>query len=402
MNPQETSLRLPELKTSKGIQSVIRYLKSGELPKRASKTKYEERYGKESGFHIRNNKLYKGKQEVVPLLDLNDVNLHKSNHYPEFKTAKGIKKVIDFIKTGNQSTPVLEQRFGKDSGFHVKDGKLYQGSLEVVYPKDREKAILSIYEDDTKGLGVGLQQFYQSVASKYLNIFKKDTDKFLQKQGDYKIAVIPRRHNMSIVAKRPAERWGIDLIDMTMYPAGVNHQKKYIMTVVDYFSGKVWARGIPNRENGLEIPVQQANDDLREFPNEIIEVEHQIEPAIEVEPEKVQEYAELTPLATKTTKKKKKRSPESPFDFFVPTNRTTDYNNIQGGGNKKNKGATTKQSKAKKTKKILTTKFLNQGLNPEEEFKRLAEQKKLAPEIQKQQREARQAKKKENLGETVR
>ena len=406
----ETSLRLPELKTSKGIEGVVEYLKSGKLPKRASKAKYEERFGKESEFHVKDGKLFRGKQAVVALNDVTDVNRRQTNHYPEFNTAKGIKAVIQFIKNGQgtaqgtakgtakgtgkgtgKGTATWEMKFGIESGFHVKDGKLYQGALEVVFPTDRQKAIQSIYDDDTKGLGVGLQQFYQQVCSKYLNVFKKDTDEFLKKQGDYKIAVVPRRRHMSIVAKRPAERWGVDLIDMTMYPAGSNHFKKYIMTVVDYFSNKVWARGIANRENGLEISVQQANDDLREFPNEVAE---------DVQPEKMLEEANQTavpepepePLAPK-------KVPPLPV-VRPPSTRATRSQTLQGGADSRKKLKRT--PKAEKVKKILTTKFLNMGLNPEEEFKRIAEEKKQAPEIQKKQKQAKQAKKKEALGDTVR
>ena len=47
----------------------------------------------------------------------------------------------------------------------------------------------------------------------------------------------------------PNQRWQIDLIDMTFYPAPVqNSGRKYILTLVDTFSGKVWLRGLLNRE----------------------------------------------------------------------------------------------------------------------------------------------------------
>ena len=392
----ETSVRLPELKTDKGIQGVVEYLKSGKVPKGSNKAKYDERYGKESGFHVKDGKLYRGKQAIVALNDATDVNRHKTNHYPEFQTAKGIKKVIQFIKSGKEPVETWRKKFDKESSFHVKNGKLFQGALEVVFPADRQKAIESIYNDDTKGLGVGLQQFYQQVCSKYLNVFKKDTDEFLQKQGDYKIGVVPHRKHMSIVAKRPAERWGVDLIDMTMYPAGSNHFKKYIMTVVDYFSNKVWARGIANRENGLEISVQQANDDLREFPNEVaqdVQPERVLEEAQEVEPE-IEPEPEPEPLAPK------KAPPPLPMLRRPPSVRAHRNQMIRGGADSRKKLKRT--PKAEKVKKILTTKFLNMGLNPEDEFKRIAEEKKQAPEIQKKQKQAKQAKKKEALGETVR
>ena len=36
---------------------------------------------------------------------------------------------------------------------------------------------------------------------------------------------------------------------MTNYPPTGNHNMRYILTVIDYFSGKVWAQRVPNRNN---------------------------------------------------------------------------------------------------------------------------------------------------------
>ena len=114
----------------------------------------------------------------------------------------------------------------------------------------------NIYALANEGLGKGLETFYKSVSSQYLNVPKKLTDDFLRQQGDYTVAKVPQKQttNAPIVTSVPNERWGIDLIDMSQYVSVPNLQKRYIMTVVDYFSGKCWARALANRNNNAAQP----------------------------------------------------------------------------------------------------------------------------------------------------
>ena len=247
--------------------------------------------------------------------------LKRLNHYPEFKNDASIDNIISFIQTKKSPTHLdssqlkrYRQKFGDNSGFIVENNKLFYRpllpnrkyedasgniiddkiDLEVVKPSQREEKIKPIYEDIKRGLGTGLNAFYHQVAMKYLNIFKKDTDTFLRKQGDYIVRQIPHKAiNRPIVTRLPNERWACDLIDMRAYSsleetpdeakdipellslieelrktkkkAGgrkkkgtetlvLNKGMQYIFTVIDFFSGKVWARAIPNRENGNPSP----------------------------------------------------------------------------------------------------------------------------------------------------
>lgn len=89
----------------------------------------------------------------------------------------------------------------------------------------------------------------------YLNISKAITDDFLRQQDDFLVGVVPHKLvNKPIITKVPNERWGVDLIDMRAYPPAGNKNRRYILTCVDYFSGKVWARGILNRSNNAINP----------------------------------------------------------------------------------------------------------------------------------------------------
>jgi transposase InsO family protein len=117
----------------------------------------------------------------------------------------------------------------------------------VAYPDEKQASMTLVYNDIRRGLGVGLQAFYQQVAMSYLNIKKTETDAFLRGQGDYQLAEIPHKRVISpIVAKAPNERWGMDLIDMSHGPLA-NRTYRYILTVIDYFSGYVWARVLTNK-----------------------------------------------------------------------------------------------------------------------------------------------------------
>lgn len=192
--------------------------------------------------------------------------LRKLNNYPEFKTAAGINAVMVYIQAERHNRPYprdvdtnrkkqrYDEKFDGRSGFVVQNATLFYRKpglgidLEIVYPEQRQQKIRSIYNDATKGLGTGLSQFYQQVSMKYLNIKKADTDTFLRKQGDYVVTRLPKKQiNAPIIAKVPNERWGIDLIDMTAYTENNENAPKWILTVVDYYTSKVFARHMPNK-----------------------------------------------------------------------------------------------------------------------------------------------------------
>lgn len=190
--------------------------------------------------------------------------LNRLNHYPDFANNNGINIAIDFIQHDNlppgfdaRQTARMHVKFGAGSGFVVRHGRLYYNpnaniNLEVVRPAQRNARIQEIYDDPTRGLGLGLGAFYKQIAQSYLNIPKPVTDEFLKQQSNYQIQRVPRRIvNRPVTSKVSNERWAIDLIDMQAYNPVVNAQRKYIFTCVDNFSGKVWARGITNRHNDV-------------------------------------------------------------------------------------------------------------------------------------------------------
>lgn len=197
------------------------------------------------------------------------------SQYPEFKTNEGIEKIIAYIESDyaripdEYNTPAkrrrYEEKFGGGSGFDVRVRGNYRrnvsliyrpfndnvAELEVVKPNERLRKIEEIYNDIDKGLGLGINAFYSQIAMNYLNIPKQMTSDFLKRQGNYQITrPIKKTINQPIFETRPNDRWAIDLIVLgDDYKKEQNGGNEYIMTCVDYFSGKCWARGVSNRNN---------------------------------------------------------------------------------------------------------------------------------------------------------
>ena len=202
------------------------------------------------------------------------------NHYPEFRTNPGIDSIILFLQTlalppglnVRQTTRWLEKFDPATSGFVVRHGnELFYNppnqniDLEVVRPQHRQARIQLIYDDIRRGLGVGLTAFYHQVCMSYLGISKALTTEFLNRQGDVQVGRVPINKivNRPIVPETCNSIYGMDIIDMTNYPAIGNQNMQYILTVVDYFSGKCWARGIPNRlNNAVNHTLSDAFEDI--------------------------------------------------------------------------------------------------------------------------------------------
>ena len=195
--------------------------------------------------------------------------LKQLNHYPEFKTAEGIKSVIKFIRSGYTDFPPQTKRqentfrtrySNPDFVVKPKNGKqvLYYKpnvdmSIEVINPNEKQDKLKEIYEDTKRGLGTGLLAFYHQVAMHYIPITKAETDTFLKKQGDFIVNRKPHDViNRPVLATVPNERWGMDITYFERYPANINGGHIYLFVCIDYFSGKVFARGLKSRTNATD------------------------------------------------------------------------------------------------------------------------------------------------------
>lgn len=189
--------------------------------------------------------------------------IRQINNYPELRTDIGVERIIQYLNTGvihpaiqNQNRYI--QKYGPGSGFVLNGNDLFFNpnnnvNLQVVKPMHREDKMRLVYDDEERGLGIGLTQFFRQVSEFYLNIKKINTDEFLKKQGDYQLGLTPvKRIKKPIRSQGINQIWAIDLVDMTAYNIpGVNHNYKYIFSCIDLFTGKYFARPIFNRNNNI-------------------------------------------------------------------------------------------------------------------------------------------------------
>jgi hypothetical protein len=138
------------------------------------------------------------------------------------------------------------QKWSKD--WEMRNGKLVYKplNLTVIPDGERNTVLKGIYEDIKTGVGQGIDLFHKRIRDKYLNIRRSDVGTFLKSQKVYQITR-PQNHiiNKPILALSPNERWGIDCINMVAYASsngGIDGGTKFILTIVDYFSRKVWLR----------------------------------------------------------------------------------------------------------------------------------------------------------------
>ena len=121
--------------------------------------------------------------------------------------------------------------------------------LLVIPESEKEQVMQDLFDDFDVSAGVGIRTFYDKIIQRYLGIKRKDVEEFLPRQTNYQLRRRPRAVravNRPIIGAYPNHRWAIDLIDVSR-DAGHNHQNKYILTCIDYFSKKVWAKGITER-----------------------------------------------------------------------------------------------------------------------------------------------------------
>ena len=217
--------------------------------------------------------------------------LRTLNSYPEWKTKRGIDEVRAFVSSiqnreepnypanlTNEQKRRYMDKFGKD--YYVERGKLYYIPIingtereyriknEIIYPEDKEKALKELYDDLSKGAAIGIKAFYSQVAHHYLGFTRVETTAFLKKQGAYNISRPYKKIvNRPVLAKAANERWAIDLMSMSrlhfkptrnqttrseylvdLDKHNENGKYTHILTCVDFFSKKVWARAIESAE----------------------------------------------------------------------------------------------------------------------------------------------------------
>lgn len=166
-----------------------------------------------------------------------------------------INRTLPYYINTNYKRNRFTDRF-KD--FEIKDNKIYFKPLNLeVIPNDKKEETLKNFYDEFNAIGNGKINFYKKITDHYINIKRKDTDEFINKQSIYQINKDSRHIvNKPILASTCGERLACDLVDVSNLEE-FNKHNNYILTAIDYFSRKVWARPLKNKEaetirDGLE------------------------------------------------------------------------------------------------------------------------------------------------------
>lgn len=157
-----------------------------------------------------------------------DDDIDNLYNYLKHKQLPPLKNPTNFLKKAKEFSVI------KNDLVLTKTGHI------VVKQSDRNKIMTKLYNDITQGSGKGITTFYKLVVSKYINIRRSDCEDFLKGQAYYQLQQ-PLTHitNKPIVSTYPNQLYAIDLIDMELY-VNKNYRNRYILTVVDVFSGKCW------------------------------------------------------------------------------------------------------------------------------------------------------------------
>jgi hypothetical protein len=160
-----------------------------------------------------------------------------------FKSDEDIDYLMKYLKT-KQLPPLknFSNFLKRAKEFTLKNGNLIltKTGHTVVKASDRNKVLTELYNDIKLGSAKGILSFYKLVTSKYINIRRSDCDEFLKKQAYYQLQQpLSYIKSQPITATYPNQLYAIDLIDMELYE-NFNSRNRYILTIVDVFSGKCW------------------------------------------------------------------------------------------------------------------------------------------------------------------
>jgi len=121
----------------------------------------------------------------------------------------------------------------------------------VVRLRDGPSLLEQIYEE--KAIGMGQIAFYKLVSLNYIGpgVLRSKIAEFLKGKTNYQLTRDPISSSTNHhIATYSRQVYYIDLVDMTQY-ATHNTNYKYILTIVDGFSGKVWLGKLLRKEPQL-------------------------------------------------------------------------------------------------------------------------------------------------------
>lgn len=169
-----------------------------------------------------------------------------------FTTDAEYDALLAYLQTGQVPAHVASatQYQRRAHGFVLHPpGTIKHGALTLVAPRDHVHRLGELYHDENNlGIGKGIVGFYKLVCTKYIGITRDMCAAYLKEQAGYQLSrPSTTRVNKAIVSKYPNQVWGIDLIDCNHFRAH-NTGWRYIMTVIDIFSRKIWLQKLKKKD----------------------------------------------------------------------------------------------------------------------------------------------------------
>lgn len=118
-------------------------------------------------------------------------------------------------------------------------------NLRVLRDENVEEELTGLYA--RHGLGHGINQFYDIVSSRFLNVSRKQISEFLKRQLPYqltRVAAVPKNPTKKFIRQNQA--WAIDLIDMSNLGTR-NAGWNWILSCQDLYSKRCWLRKLRNK-----------------------------------------------------------------------------------------------------------------------------------------------------------
>jgi hypothetical protein len=161
-----------------------------------------------------------------------------------------IEKVKQYLLNGILPDRNKKRFIEKFKDFEIRNNKIFFTPLNLeVIPNNKKQETLKYFYDSLQSIGNGKVNFYKKIIDKYLNIKRKDTDAFIDKQAVHQINTESKHIiNKPILASSCGERVAVDLVSVDNLEE-FNKHNNFILTAIDYFSRKVWARPLKNKES---------------------------------------------------------------------------------------------------------------------------------------------------------
>jgi hypothetical protein len=105
-----------------------------------------------------------------------------------------------------------------------------------------------VFTKDDNAIGKGVVGFYKYLCTKYVGVTRETVSDFLATKDQYQMTQnMSKRVNKPIISKYPNQIWGVDLIDNNDIVSS-NRGWRYIMTMVDIFSRKVFLTKLKTKD----------------------------------------------------------------------------------------------------------------------------------------------------------